>query len=90
MHSTLSFALKFIPFLFKAIAVHPDIVYSVLRRAVENDEDAVDLPLKVGERPLMIVAKDRVQALASIIGTADTIAEIPGKADPTKSVCCMC
>jgi isoleucyl-tRNA synthetase len=52
----------------QAIAVHPDLIYAVLRRA--------------DELPLIIVAKDRMQALAGIIGPADIVAEITGTADP--------
>ncbi|KAJ6631136.1 tRNA synthetases class I-domain-containing protein [Mycena sp. CBHHK59/15] len=51
-----------------AIAVHPDLVYVALRR---NSTE-------FSENPIMIVAKDRVEALASILGGTDVIAEIPG------------
>ncbi|KAJ7755391.1 tRNA synthetases class I-domain-containing protein [Mycena maculata] len=47
-----------------AIAIHPDLVYVVLRRA--------------GDLPLRIVAKDRLNALADILGAADVVAEIQG------------
>ncbi|KAJ7173766.1 tRNA synthetases class I-domain-containing protein [Mycena filopes] len=47
------------------IAVHPDLVYVALRR---TGEDA----------PLIIVARERVEALASILGATEVVAEIPG------------
>ncbi|KAJ7234625.1 isoleucyl-tRNA synthetase [Mycena haematopus] len=51
-----------------AIAVHPDLAYVVLRR-VDTD---------VHELPLLVIAKDRLEALASIIGAADIVAEMQG------------
>ncbi|KAJ6571758.1 tRNA synthetases class I-domain-containing protein [Mycena capillaripes] len=54
-----------------AIAVHPDLVYVVLRR---TGAEAHGLPL-------MIVVKDRIEALASIIGATDIVTEISGKAN---------
>ncbi|KAF7350467.1 hypothetical protein MVEN_01352200 [Mycena venus] len=50
------------------IAVHPDLVYVVLRRTSEEAH----------ELPLLIVAKDRVEALTGITGAADIVAEVPG------------
>ncbi|KAJ7484744.1 tRNA synthetases class I-domain-containing protein [Mycena latifolia] len=50
-----------------AIAVHPDLIYVVLRRA--------------DELPHMIVAKDRMDALAGILGATEIMAEMPGKSD---------
>ncbi|KAJ7136038.1 tRNA synthetases class I-domain-containing protein [Mycena epipterygia] len=49
-----------------AIAVHPDLAYVVLRRA--------------GDLPLIIVAKDRTEALAGILGVTEIVAEIQGTA----------
>ncbi|KAJ7039834.1 tRNA synthetases class I-domain-containing protein [Mycena alexandri] len=48
-----------------AIAVHPDLVYTVLRRTG-------------AQTPLIIVAKERVNALADILGATEIVAEIPG------------
>ncbi|KAF8189885.1 isoleucyl-tRNA synthetase [Mycena galopus ATCC 62051] len=48
-----------------AIAVNPDLTYVVLRR---TDPDA----------PLLIVAEERVEALTSIVGATETVAECPG------------
>ncbi|KAF7349261.1 hypothetical protein MSAN_01715600 [Mycena sanguinolenta] len=48
-----------------AIAVHPDLAYAVIRRT------GADLPL-------LVVAKDRLEALGSIIGEADIVAEMQG------------
>ncbi|KAJ7839606.1 tRNA synthetases class I-domain-containing protein [Mycena olivaceomarginata] len=48
-----------------AIAVHPDLTYVVLRRTS-------------AEAPLLIVAKERMDALADIIGPADIVAELLG------------
>ncbi|KAJ7096704.1 tRNA synthetases class I-domain-containing protein [Mycena belliarum] len=47
-----------------AIAVHPDLSYVVLRRA--------------SGLPLVIVAKDRMDALADILGDVEVLAEIAG------------
>ncbi|KAJ6499704.1 isoleucyl-tRNA synthetase [Mycena vitilis] len=47
-----------------AIAVHPDLLYVVLR----TSDDA----------PLMVVAKERLEALTGVIGTGDIGAEIQG------------
>ncbi|KAJ7695476.1 tRNA synthetases class I-domain-containing protein [Mycena rosella] len=47
-----------------AIAVHPDLVYVVLRRG--------------DDLPLLIVAKERMDALAGILGPVDIVAEISG------------
>lgn len=54
---------------FEAIAVHPDLTYVVLRRTS-------------AEAPLLIVAKERMDALADIIGTADIVAELLGRRIP--------
>ncbi|KAJ7145346.1 tRNA synthetases class I-domain-containing protein [Mycena crocata] len=51
-----------------AIAVHPDLIYVVLRRTGED----------TSESPLIVVAKDRMAALAGILGTADIVTEVPG------------
>ncbi|KAJ7637112.1 isoleucyl-tRNA synthetase [Roridomyces roridus] len=47
-----------------AIAVHPDIQYVLLRRTESL--------------PLVVVAKERVEALHGILGTTEIVAEIPG------------
>ncbi|KAJ7207110.1 tRNA synthetases class I-domain-containing protein [Mycena pura] len=49
-----------------AIAVHPDLVYAVLRRTADD------------KLPLIIVAKERIESLDSILGAVDIVAEISG------------
>ncbi|KAJ6486898.1 isoleucyl-tRNA synthetase [Mycena sanguinolenta] len=48
-----------------AIAVHPDLAYVVVRRTG-------------AELPLLVVAKDRLEALATVIGEAEIVAEMQG------------
>lgn len=54
---------------YQGIAVHDDLTYSVLRRKNQGES----------ESHLVIVARDRTEALTEILGETDTVAEIEGQ-----------